>query len=73
MKVVNWWKLFSDESYLMMKAMECWKLSSDESYFVMKVIYLVMKVKIVKEVMSCDVSPVVMFAPKLCESILQWL
>ena len=31
-KVINWWKLSSDESYLVMT------ISSDESYLVMKVI-----------------------------------
>ena len=37
-----------------------WKLSSDESYLEMK-IYPVMKVIIVKEVMTCDVLPVAIF------------
>ena len=36
--VILWWKLSSDESYLVMKIIFWWKLSSDESYQVMKVI-----------------------------------
>ena len=48
MKLMKWWKLSSDESYLVMKVILWWKLSSDESYPVMKVLsdesYLVMKV-----------------------------
>ena len=37
MKVIYWWKLSSDESYLVMKVIWWWKLSSGESYLVMKV------------------------------------
>ena len=47
MKVTQWWKLPSDESYPVMKVIEWWKLSLDESC-------LVMKVKIVKEVKRSD-------------------
>ena len=51
-----------------------WKLSCDEIYLEMK---LVMKVMIVKEVMTGDVSPVAMFLFNSCQkddqNILQWI
>jgi len=63
MKVILWWKLCSDESYLVMKKIEWWKLSSDENYLVKKVIlwwrYLVMKV-ILWWKLSCSESYFVM-------------
>ena len=42
-----------------------WKLSRDESY-------LVMKVMLVKEVMTGDVSPVAMFQPILMSALRRW-
>ena len=47
MKVILWWNLSCDESYLVMKVSWWWKLASDEGY-------LVMKFKIVKEVKRSD-------------------
>ena len=47
MKVTQWWKLPSVESYLAMKVIYWWKLFSDESY-------LVIKVRIVNEVKRSD-------------------
>ena len=38
MKVIERWKLTSDESYQVMNVNKWWKLSSDESYLMMKVI-----------------------------------
>ena len=64
MKVTQWWKLSSDESYPVIKVTQQWKLPSDEIYLVMKVMLwwklssdescLVMKVEIVKEVKRSD-------------------
>ena len=71
-----WWKLSSDGSCLLMKVVFWWKLSIDDSCLLMKIVFwwklsinescrdgncLLMKVIIVKEVISCDVSPVAMF------------
>ena len=39
MKVVNWWKLFIDESCQLMKVINWWKLSVDVSCLLMKVVY----------------------------------
>ena len=39
MKVVNWWKLFIDESCQLMKVVNWWKLSVDVSCLLMKVVY----------------------------------
>ena len=47
----------------MMLVILWWKLSSHESYLMMKVV-------IVKEVMTCDVSPVAMFLFPVCKRLL---
>ena len=50
MKAIQWRKLSSDESYLVMKVILWWKLSSDESYLVKKI----KEVEIAKEVIRSD-------------------
>ena len=52
-------KVSDDDGYLVMKVILWWNLSKYESY-------LVMKVMIVKEVMTGDVSPVAMFCICVC-------
>ena len=47
MKVTQWWKLSSDESYLVMEVVYWWKLKLSKKW---------------KGVMACDVSPVAMFS-----------